>query len=87
MCSEYDTKQLPNEEATYIHHCAAQAKQGKQTDGGGSTREDGPNVKRFNMVTYKIHVLGDYADQIERFGPTNCFTTQYVCQQPFCSRQ
>ena len=34
--------------------------------------------KPFNLETYKIHALGDYADHIERFGPTDCFTTQNV---------
>ena len=39
-------------------------------------------MKRFNMATYKIHALGDYADHITRLGPTDCFTTQHVCRFP-----
>lgn len=34
------------------------------------------------MATYKIHALGDYADHITRFGPTDCFTTQHVRHFP-----
>ena len=78
-CSKYNTTRLPSEEAAYVRRRAAKAKkQNKQTDGGGSVGEDGPDVKRFNLATYKIHALGDYADQIEQFGPTDCFTTQHV---------
>jgi hypothetical protein len=78
-CSQYDTKRLPGEEAARICHTAKGKQQGKQ---GGSARpatEDGPDIRRFNMATYKIHALGDYADHIERFGPTDCFTTQHIC--------
>jgi len=81
-CSQYNTKRLPSEEAARIRRRAAKAKENnKQTESGGSTREHGPDVKRFNLATYKIHALGDYADHIERFGPTDCFTTQHVCQK------
>lgn len=79
-CSKYETKRLPSEEAARIRRRAGKAKkQNKKTGGGGSTTEDGPDVKRFSLTTYKIHALGDYADHIERFGPTDCFTTQHVC--------
>ena len=77
-CSQYNTKRLPGEEAARIRRTAKGKQQGKQ---GGSARpatEDGPDIRRFNMATYKIHALGDYADHIERFGPTDCFTTQHV---------
>jgi hypothetical protein len=89
-CSQYETKRLPSEEAAFIHRPASKAKtggtapQGKQA-GGGSMMEDGPDVKRFNLATYKIHALGDYADHIERFGPTDCFTTQHLCHFSFGS--
>ena len=89
-CSQYETKQLPSKEAAFIRCCASKVKtggtapQGKQA-GGGSTMKDGPDVKQFNLATYKIHALSDYADHIERFGLTNCFTTQHVCHFSFGS--
>lgn len=83
-CSQYKTQRLPTEEAARVRRRAAKAKKGNtQTSSGGS--EDGPEVKRFNLATYKFHALGDYADQIERFGPTDCFSTQHVCYLLRCS--
>lgn len=80
-CSEYNTKRLPGEEAARIRRHAAKAKkQNKPTNTAPRPSKDcGSEVKRFNLSTYKIHALGDYADHIERFGPTDCFTTQHVC--------
>jgi len=83
-CSQYNTKRLPSEEAARIRRQAAKAKkQSGQTGGGGSAVGGGSDVKRFNLATYKFHALGDYADHIEQFGPTDCFTTQHVCRQFF----
>jgi len=90
-CSQYKTKRLPSEEAARIRRRAAKAKktgsapQGGGASGGRSTKGDDPDTKRFNLATYKIHALGDYADHIERFGPTDCFTTQHVRRVPFSS--
>jgi len=78
-CSEYKTKRLPSEEAARIRRCAGKAKkQSKKTGSGGPATEGSPDMKHFSLMTYKIHALGDYADHIEQFGPTDCFTTQYV---------
>ena len=82
-CSEYKTKRLPSEEAARVRRRAGKAKKGdKQTSSGGPATEGEANVKRFSLATYKIHALGDYADHIERFGPTDCFTTQHVRHPP-----
>lgn len=51
------------------------------TNDGSNTKSDasqGSGFKMFNLKTYKVHALGDYADHIERFGPTDCFSTQQV---------
>lgn len=77
-CSQFKTKRLPSEEAARIRRRAGKAKKDKQTSSRGPTTEGEPDVKRFSLTTYKIHALGDYADHIERFGPTDCFTTQHV---------
>jgi hypothetical protein len=82
-CSAYNTKALPNEEAARIRRHAAKARKGNSASQKSSNR--GPNMRQFNMATYKIHALGDYVDHILRFGPTDCFTTQHVCRFPLCS--
>ena len=80
-CSKYKTKRLPSEEAARIRCNAGKAKkQGKQ--GRKPTADDGSDVKHFSLTTYKVHALGDYADHIEKFGPTDCFTTQHVILFP-----
>jgi hypothetical protein len=82
-CSQYKTTHLRSEEAARVRRRAAKAKkQNTQAGAKGSTGDD-PDVKLFNMATYKIHALGDYADQIECFGPTDCFTSQHVCRPIF----
>ena len=81
-CSKYKTKRLPSEEAARIRRRAGKAKKQKKRTGGGFTTEGGQDVKRFSLATYKIHAIGDYADHIERFGPTDCFTTQHVRYPP-----
>jgi len=84
-CSEFNTKALPSEEAARIRRSAAKPRKGDTASKKNSRRNS--NMKRFNMATYKIHALGDYADHIMRFGPTDCFTTQHVRHFPFCSNQ
>jgi len=37
-----------------------------------------PKVKRFNLLTYKIHSLGDYVSMIRKFGTTDSYSTQIV---------
>lgn len=84
-CSQYKTKCLPGEEAARGRRRVAAAKKGRpatQRKSGPSKKpatEGDPNLRPFNLATYKIHALADYADHIERFGPTDCFTTQHVC--------
>jgi hypothetical protein len=84
VCSGYKTKPLPRETAARYRRQASKAKKAasapqKSNQSSAKSKTDkGSNFKPFNLVTYKIHALGDYADHIERFGPTDCFTTQHV---------
>lgn len=85
LCSKHKTKRLPGEAAASYCRQAAKVKkatsapqQPNPPSAGSKTHKD-PNLKLFNLATYKIHALGDYADHIERFGTTDCFTTQQVC--------
>ena len=82
VCPKHKTKPLPGEAAaTYRRQAAA----GKKA-GASNIKANAPSVpdsfKKFNLKTYKIHALGDYADNIERFGPTDCFSTQQVRHAP-----
>lgn len=82
LCPQYLTKPLPGEAAADYRRKVARAKKTTPT----SQPPKAPNAKPstykhsgFNLKTYKIHALGDYADHIEQFGPTDCFSTQQVC--------
>jgi len=78
VCSAYDTKPLPNEEAARARRRATQ-----KGDSAPKKNSSSGSKRQFNMATYKIHALGDYVDHIMRFGTTDCFTTQHVCHPPF----
>ena len=80
LCPLYDTRELPREEAA---HARRRAKKASQNSGDAnvptSTRKSGPLRKIFNLVTYKLHALGDYVAHILRFGTTDSYSTQTVC--------
>ena len=86
LCPKYKTKPLPGEAAAAYRRKAAKKTKVSSTStteqaNGPNTESNagpGPGFKRFNLKTYKIHALGDYADHIEQFGPTDCFSTQQV---------
>jgi hypothetical protein len=42
-------------------------------------------VKILNLLTYKLHALGDYAHTIHLFGTTDSYSTQVVGHIPFSS--
>lgn len=79
VCSLYATKELPREEAARGRRTAAlTAKgQGKRR----AANEPTPTTskpKLFNMLTYKLHALGDYVAAIIAFGPSDNYSTQVV---------
>lgn len=84
VCPKYKTKQLPGEAAATYRRKAKKGKKAPPASEQVDPLKTGPNVnessgfKQFNLKTYKIHALGDYADHIEQFGPTDCFSTQPV---------
>lgn len=82
VCPRYKTKQLPGEAAAAYRRQAAKKKKGTSTSKqAGKQKADpstDPGFKKFNLKTYKVHALGDYADHIQRFGPIDCFSTQQV---------
>lgn len=67
-CVAFQTKELPSE-------AAAQ----RQWQGQAQTEnQSGPRTKTFNMLTYKVHALGDYVQTIWLFRTTDSYTTQIV---------
>lgn len=86
VCCAYDTRDLPSEEAARGRREAAKAKKAAQTS---ATAPPPPpalpatvakkNVRRdFNMETYKLHALFDYAASIRVFGTTDNTSSQVV---------
>ena len=49
-------------------------------------QDDGnePTTKFFNLLTYKLHALGDYVQTIQQFGTTDSYSTQIVSSQVIC---
>ena len=94
LCPEYTTKPLPGEAAAAYRRKAKNAPP-KSTPPKNAPPKNAPSKDApptplntsvpkgtgFNLETYKIHALGDYADHIEQFGPTDCFSTQQVWPQ------
>lgn len=79
VCSLYNTRELPREEATRGRRnaalVAAQKGKGRATSSSNTTTT---RQKLFNMATYKLHALGDYVASIIAFGPTDNYSTQVV---------
>ena len=69
-CAAFQTKELPSE--------ASARQRQQQTQAKNHASQSGPRPKSFNMLTYKYHALGDYAQTIELFGTTDSYTTQIV---------
>lgn len=82
-CNAYNTYALPSEEAAKGRR-AATTKAQSQRDGPSEAPETlakakkGRRKKVFNLSTYKVHALGDYARAIRLFGTTDGFTTRVV---------
>ena len=46
--------------------------------GARSTSTSGKRPKTFNLLTSKLHALGDYVETIKMFGTTDSYSTQIV---------
>ena len=67
-CAAFETKELPVEAAA-----RRQREEKTQAKNLNSSRPKG-----FNLLTYKVHALGDYVQTIRLFGTTDSYTTQIV---------
>ncbi|XP_006454215.1 hypothetical protein AGABI2DRAFT_62391 [Agaricus bisporus var. bisporus H97] len=68
-CSHYYTEELPRQEATRGHQKA-------KLVGASSLPGKDRGFRSFNLSTYKLHALGDYAASIWLFGTSDGFSTQ-----------
>lgn len=66
ICADYDTRDLPSEEAA-----RKRARNPDKAATSGKKRE-------FNLITYKLHSLGHYPAYIRWMGTTDNFSTQNV---------
>lgn len=72
-CAIFNTVELPKEKA------ARQRKAIERSDTNNTSAESsGARQKKFNLATYKFHVMGDYVRTIRLFRTTDSFTTQIV---------
>jgi hypothetical protein len=82
VCSQYQTFDLPSEEAARARRKAAAKKDGIK--GKGTASEAGSRKSRkFNLNTYKIHALGGYAQAIRLFGSPDNYNSQSVSRFTF----
>ncbi|KAF9554100.1 hypothetical protein CPC08DRAFT_672520, partial [Agrocybe pediades] len=79
VCSQYQTRDLPHEEAARGRRKAAQAaknnvpKQSQMTKDSTAATEKKTSKKfrEFNMNTYKMHAIGDYPESIRMSGSSD----------------
>jgi hypothetical protein len=87
-CTAYDTYELPSEEAARGRRTAATVAKNHHA-GPSQTVENLAKAKKqqiqnvFNLSTYKVHALGDYARAIRLFGTTDRFTMWVVSNPIF----
>ena len=58
---------------------AAEQKNLKSRQDTNTTGVGGKQPKTFNLLTSKLHALGDYIETIKMFGTTDSYSTQIVC--------
>lgn len=78
-CKNFDTMETDKE---YQARKRAEARRDSNTGGDGD-REPGTTIsgkrrRGFNLITPKLHFLGDYVAQIRALGTTDSFTSQIV---------
>lgn len=69
-CTAYETRETERETTARCRRTAQQSKSG--------IADGSQQIKRFNMSTVKMHVLGDYPFFIRWFGSTDSYSTQIV---------
>ena len=73
-CPCFDTVELPAEEAARVRRRARRSNDSTPITPASTTRKKLP----FNLITYKLHALGDYVRTISMYGTTDSYSTQPV---------
>ena len=73
-CTAFDTEELKRE-AESRHRRELKNVVGNST-GVSSTSQTARRPKTFNLQTYKLHALGDYASSIRKYGMTDLYSTE-----------
>jgi len=92
LCPEYDTYDLPTEEAarsrrqtrkaaapppTHVYADSGSEKdEPMQKKGNGKAKR---KTRQVNLDSYKLHSLGGYAKAIRQYGTTDNYNSQTVC--------
>jgi hypothetical protein len=78
-CTAFRTQELPRETAARGRRKAAMAaKTAKPPPSTSTTKKSSAKSKSFNLHTYKLHALADYAKTIRLFGTTDNYNSQVV---------
>ena len=71
-CTHYNTFETDREVT------ARKRADARKNPGTSSTQGSQRRPKQFSLATFKLHALGDYVDDIKRFGTTDSYTTRTV---------
>ena len=89
-CTQYATSEVPHEEqARKRREIKKFTTEGIQPSHDANSRLDSPQTatghrrKQYNMHTYKLHALGDYAAMIRMYGTCDSYNTELVCMKVF----
>lgn len=82
VCPKYTTFELPKETASRARASAARQQGTTATTESTSAKKQ----RTFNLQTSKIHALGDYANEVIQYGPTDGYSTYLVSYAQISSR-
>ena len=63
----------------YNARCRAAEWRMSRSQPANNVQVTGKRAKTFNLLTSKLHALGDYIETIKMFGTTDSYSTQIVC--------
>jgi len=89
VCPEYNTKDLPSEQAACTQRRARNAAKSAAQPSAGTSNStvntsNDPKKRMFNLNTYKYHALGDYVSTIRQHGTGDGYNMQLVISSQIC---
>jgi len=82
-CTAFSTKELHRETEARMRcqGCESLRKHGISSSQQNNAQATARKVRTLNLQTYKLHALGDYTEQIQRYGTVDSYSTQTVSHQ------